>query len=86
MLPPVFKIFFVYFKVVSLNRQVSLYNEKPSIFRLTDQLILNAVAFKATTVTFLGATSGTVFNVVKPLDGELGALLPTTFCAMSRSW
>ena len=45
-----------------------------------------AVAFKAMIVTFLGATSGTACNVLKPPVGELGALLPTAFTAMSRSW
>ena len=53
---------------------------------LTNQLIVKAVALEAIAVTFLGATSGTAFSVTKPLVGELGALLPTTFSAMSRSW
>ena len=44
--------------------------------RLTNQLTLNAVAPTEVTVTSLGAISGTAFNVMKSLVGELGSLLP----------
>ena len=51
-------------------------NGEHSIARLTNQLTLNAVALTEVTVTSLGAISGTAFNVMKPLVGELGSLLP----------